>query len=84
MSDGHERLLRSEMRRALKPALVATGLFSLTINLLLLVSPLFMLQVYDRVLTSGSLDTLLLLSTLALALLGCSRRRAGDAAASWR
>ena len=47
--------------------------FSLVVNLLLLVMPLYMLQVYDRVLTSGSSDTLLFLSIIAaaaLALLG--------------
>ncbi len=42
-------------------------------NLLLLAGPLFMLQVYDRVLTSGSVPTLLVLSlavTVAYAFLG--------------
>jgi len=69
MSIPKERLLRSDMARLLKPELVAAALFSLALNVLLLVSPLYMLQVYDRVLTSGSVDTLLLLSTLAIALL---------------
>ncbi|OLF81328.1 hypothetical protein AWH62_01255 [Maricaulis sp. W15] len=44
--------------------------FSLASNLLLLVSPLYMLQVYDRVLSSGSIDTLIWLSVLAVFLLG--------------
>lgn len=44
--------------------------FSFIINLLLLVSPIYMLQLYDRVLSSGSSDTLLLLSVIALFLLG--------------
>ena len=43
--------------------------FSLAINLLMLVSPLYMLQVYDRVLTSGSSDTLTWLTGIALFLL---------------
>ncbi|NNU17731.1 ATP-binding cassette domain-containing protein [Parvularcula sp. ZS-1/3] len=43
--------------------------FSVGVNLLMLVSPLYMLQVYDRVLTSGSYDTLLLLSIIACFLL---------------
>jgi len=47
---------------------IAAG-FSLVANLLLLVSPLYMLQVYDRVLVSGSRATLILLSGLALGLL---------------
>jgi len=41
--------------------------FSLVINLLMLTSPLYMLQVYDRVLTSGSLGTLTLITALAAA-----------------
>ena len=40
--------------------------FSFIINLLLLVSPIYMLQLYDRVLSSGSGDTLLVLSIIAL------------------
>jgi PrtD family type I secretion system ABC transporter len=44
---------------------VLAGLFSLGLNLLFLASPLYMLQVYDRVLSSGSKMTLLML-TLAL------------------
>ncbi|MCA0043147.1 type I secretion system permease/ATPase [Celeribacter litoreus] len=35
-------------------------------NILLLVTSIYMLQIYDRVLTSGSLDTLLWLTALAL------------------
>lgn len=46
------------------PSLV---LFSCLVNLLLLVSILYMLQVYDRVLTTGSFDTLLWLTAGALA-----------------
>lgn len=44
-------------------------LFSLAVNLLLLVAPLYMLQVYDSVLTSGSYDTLIWLTVIALFLL---------------
>jgi len=44
--------------------------FSFIINLLLLVSPIYMLQLYDRVLSSGSKDTLLVLTAIALFLLG--------------
>ena len=43
--------------------------FSFAINLLMMVSPLYMLQVYDRVLTSGSADTLTWLTGIALFLL---------------
>jgi ATP-binding cassette subfamily C exporter for protease/lipase/ATP-binding cassette subfamily C protein EexD len=54
----------------LRPLLGAMGLFSLCINLLCLVPALFMLQVFDRVLTTYSHETLLvLLAGTALALL---------------
>ena len=51
-------------------ALLAIGFF---INLLMLASPLYMLQIYDRVLTSRSIDTLILLTlivTSALVVIG--------------
>ncbi|MGB7206871.1 MAG: ABC transporter transmembrane domain-containing protein, partial [Anderseniella sp.] len=54
-------------------ALVSTGVFSFIINLLMLTGPLFMLQVYDRVLNSGSVSTLtalVILATLLYALYG--------------
>lgn len=38
--------------------------FSLVINVLLLASPIFMLQVYDRVLTSRSVETLIALTVI--------------------
>lgn len=43
--------------------------FSFAVNLLLLVSPLYMLQIYDRVLSSGSFDTLTWLTVIAVFLL---------------
>lgn len=43
--------------------------FSLVSNLLLLVSPLYMLQVYDRILTSGSKDTLIWITLISVFLL---------------
>jgi ATP-binding cassette, subfamily C, bacterial len=46
-------------------ALWAVGLFSLAMSVLLLTVPLFMLQVYDRVLGSGSVHTLVMLTLLA-------------------
>ena len=45
----------------------ALFVFSLLANLLLLVGAIYMLQVYDRVLSSGSLDTLLWLTVATLA-----------------
>lgn len=51
-----------------RTALVSTGVFSFIINLLMLTGPLFMLQVYDRVLNSGSISTLMALVILAATL----------------
>lgn len=45
-------------------------LFSVFVNLLMLTGPLFMLQVYDRVLGSRSEETLAALSILVVALYG--------------
>jgi ABC-type protease/lipase transport system fused ATPase/permease subunit len=47
-----------------RSALISTGVFSFITNLLMLTGPLFMLQVYDRVLTSGSVPTLVALVAL--------------------
>lgn len=53
-----------------KPVFIVAAAFSMVVNLLMLVPSLYMLQVYDRVLTSRSLDTLLMLSILAVGLYG--------------
>ncbi|MEM7776288.1 MAG: type I secretion system permease/ATPase [Pseudomonadota bacterium] len=60
-----------ELLAALKEGrgpLIGVALFSCVINLLMLAGPLFMLQVYDRVMTSGSLPTLIALLALTLSL----------------
>lgn len=44
---------------------VAIGVFSLFINLLMLTAPLYMLQLFDRILTSRSTDTLIVLMLIA-------------------
>src|SRR6056297_3743605 len=46
------------------------GVFSFFANLLMLTGPLYMLQVYDRVLGSRSVETLLALSLLVVFLYG--------------
>jgi hypothetical protein len=43
---------------------MSAGFFSLFINLLLLLPSIYMLQVYDRVLSSGSESTLLMLTLI--------------------
>ena len=62
--------LALQVRQRLRPYIAGLAGFSLASNILLLVSPLYMLQVYDRVLSSGSIDTLIWLSVLAVFLLG--------------
>jgi len=64
-----QKPLALQIRQRLRPHIAALAGFSLASNLLLLVSPLYMLQVYDRVLSSGSIDTLIWLSVLAVFLL---------------
>lgn len=62
---------KSEVRRsfgALGPVLPVMFVISGIVNLLALTGSLYMLQVYDRVLTSGSVPTLVALSVLALGL----------------
>ena len=49
-------------------AFLAVGLFSAAVNLLMLTGPLFMLQVYDRVLASHSVATLAALFLLVVVL----------------
>ena len=49
---------------------VAAGAFSLVINLLNLVQPLYMMQVFDRVLSNGSLGTLVMLTLACVVALG--------------
>ena len=52
---------------AYRPVIGATVVFSVVINLLLFVSPLYMLQVYDQVMTSRSTPTLMMISLMAAA-----------------
>ncbi len=51
--------------RACRQSFAYAGFFSLFINLLLLLPAIYMLQVYDRVLSSGSVSTLLMLTLVA-------------------
>jgi PrtD family type I secretion system ABC transporter len=71
MSDtaGGTRNLLVETMAACRHALWHVGLFSLVINLLMLVPSLYMLQLFDRVLQTRSYDTLLYLTLIAVAAL---------------
>jgi PrtD family type I secretion system ABC transporter len=53
---------------SVRHAFLTAGIFSLFINLLMLAGPLYMLQVYDRVLTSHSIPTLVALTILLVVL----------------
>lgn len=53
-----------EARRKSRALYWTVGLFSFFVNLLMLTGPLYMLNVYDRVLSSRSFETLLTLSVL--------------------
>jgi len=70
MTAKHES--RNELQQSLdacREHVVYAGLFSAAINLLLLTPIIYMLTVYDRVVTSGSLSTLAMLTLLMIALL---------------
>ena len=59
----------SELKEAIlksKKSFITVGFFSLFINILMLVPPLYMLQLYDRVLTSRSEDTLIMLTLIVV------------------
>ena len=51
--------------RSLRGGLAAALVFSFALNLLMLAVPLYSMQIYDRVLGSGHVETLLLLSLIA-------------------
>lgn len=55
---------------AARPAVITAIIFSMFINILALVSPIYMLQVYDRVLTSRNVTTLIVITLVAVFLLG--------------
>ncbi len=71
MSDSLKLSKRSELAETLwryRSAFIGVAAFSALINLLMLTGPLFMLQVYDRVLPSRSVPTLVALMILMAAL----------------
>ncbi|MDE3061014.1 MAG: type I secretion system permease/ATPase, partial [Pseudomonadota bacterium] len=58
--------LLTESLRIARPVFIYMGLFSFFINLLLLLAPLYSLQVLDRVLSTGSHETLFWLSVITI------------------
>jgi len=55
--------------KAVKQHFIYAGIFSAAVNILMLVPILYMLQVYDRVMSSGSHSTLLMLTLIMVFLL---------------
>ena len=64
LDEAHPSRLSDGIERSRKGFLAVTA-FSLCINLLMLTAPLFMLQLFDRVLSSRSIDTLFFLLLIA-------------------
>lgn len=56
----------AEIKGVVYSTCVSVGLFSLFTNLLILVVPIYMLQIYDRVLSTRSSDTLAAITIIAL------------------
>lgn len=63
MRNVHENSLQAALK-ACKGSFISVGFFSLFINALMLVPTFYMLQVYGRVLTSGSIVTLVMLTII--------------------
>ncbi len=57
-----------EVLKTCKDAFVGAGIFSFFINILMLASPVYMLQIYDRVLASRNVTTLIVLSVITAGL----------------
>jgi ATP-binding cassette subfamily C protein/ATP-binding cassette subfamily C protein EexD len=75
--------------RACRSQFVVVGVFSLFVNLLMLTTSIYMMQVFDRVLATRSTDTLLFLTliaigaTLLMALLEFARGQLLSRSAAW-
>ena len=89
---GFDTAADTPLRRALRACrkqFMLVGVFSGAVNLLQLTTSLYMMQVFDRVLTTRVLDTLLYLSLIAgaavlvLALLEAARGQIMQRVASW-
>lgn len=56
----------NQILKSCQHAFIFVGIFSFLVNILMLIVPLYMLQLFDRVIPSQSKDTLLYLSILAM------------------
>jgi PrtD family type I secretion system ABC transporter len=65
MDDKDANFLKN-ITHACRNAIYVVGLFSFFINILMLTTSIYMLQIYDRVLASRSYDTLIFLTIVAL------------------
>jgi ATP-binding cassette subfamily C protein EexD len=63
MRKAHENSLQAALK-ACKGSFISIGIFSLFVNVLMLVPTFYMLQVYGRVVTSGSESTLVMLTLI--------------------
>ncbi|MDO7550267.1 MAG: type I secretion system permease/ATPase, partial [Planktomarina temperata] len=61
----YEKSELAQVRAQLLHLFFIVGIFSFLVNLLLLTGPLYMLHIYDRVLPSGAVQTLVALSLMA-------------------
>lgn len=81
-------LLEAAMKEC-RPAFRSVAIFSFVINALMLATPIYMIQVMDRVLRSGNVDTLILLTLIAsgallvMCLLDTLRSSVAVRTASW-
>jgi PrtD family type I secretion system ABC transporter len=69
------QIRRDEIKAALqasRSAFMATAFFSLVLNVLMLAGPLYMMQVYDRVMASRSIPTLVALTVIIVVLYALS------------
>jgi len=71
----YERCDLAQVRASFLHLFLIVGIFSFLVNLLLLTGPLYMLHIYDRVLPSGAVQTLVALSLMALLAYGIGRLR---------
>ncbi len=56
----------AETARICRRPILAVGFFSVFVNILYLISPIYMMQIYNRVLGSGNVDTLVLLTVVLI------------------